>query len=186
MRQLLPLLIVVILTFTQCHSEMSMKGKLVDEVNKQVARIDHSHRMSIVEDDFVRGDSLYKIRGYYSQNELLKIVGILKTPHFERDDYFYFKDGKQLFSGHFRNFRDERLAEEYKYYFQNGELARTYMWRDNYTPGKRFPHETFELFEPNLDSLMKTERERMNFFISLLETEGIQISEENENVGANN
>lgn len=186
MRPTLSLLIVVGLTLSACHSEMARKGKLIEEVDKKVSKIDHSHRMTIIEDDFVRGDSVFKIRGYYQDQELQKMVGIIMTPHFERDDYFYFENGQQLFSGHMMNFKDDRLAEEFKYYFKNGEIVNTLMWKDHYTPGKRFPHEHFEYFNPDLDSLMREEQSRRAFFLEKLKTEGIEIKAENDNLEANN
>ncbi len=185
MRSLLSLLIVFTLTFFACQSEMGKKGKLVEEVNIKVSKIDHSHRQQIIESDFRRGDSLYKVRGYYMDNELQKVVGIIQTPHFERDDYFYFENGAPIFTGHFMNFRDDNLAEEFKYYFKNGNIANTLMWEDHYTPGKRFPHETFEHFDPDLDSLMNAENNRLAFFMRHLEQDAIEIKAENENLGAN-
>ncbi len=185
MRPLLPLLIVCILLITGCHSDLSKKGKLVEAVNKKVSEIDHSHRLQIIEDDFVRGDTLFKIRGYYQDHHLMKLVGLTKTPHFERDDYFYFEDGQQLFSGHMMNFRDDRIAEEFKYYFENGTIKKTLMWKDTYTPGKRFPHETFKSFSPNMDSLMREEKQRVAYFSELLNKEGRELLEERENLEAN-
>lgn len=181
----LPVWIFISLMSLGCHSEISKRGDLVESVNLDVARIDHNHRVRIIEDDFVKGDSIFKIREYLSGDERIKIVGIVKTSHFERDDYFYFSDGQKIFSGHMINFMDDNLAEEFKYYFKDGELTRAFMWKDNYVPGERFPHETFELFEPDLDSLMNEENTRLDFFMGLIEKEGIEIKQENENVGAN-
>ena len=186
MRLLFTLLIVSTLTLSSCHSNIAQKGKIVEAVNKKIATIDHSHRMRIVEDHFVKSDSLFKIRGYYIKDELLKLVGILKTPHFERDDYFYFENGQQLFSGHMMNFKDDKLAEEFKYYFDNGQLARAFMWEDYYVPGQRFPHETFKTFSPSVDSLLSEEKKRLAFFKDLLKKKGTEIQQEKENLGANN
>lgn len=179
------ILIVGFLTFQSCHSDLSKQGKLVEAVNKKVAAIDHSHRLQIIEDDFVKGDSLFKIRGYYLDNKLQKLVGLTKTPHFERDDYFYFEDGQQLFSGHMINFRDDNIAEEFKYYFQGNEIKKALMWKDTYVPGKRFPHETFKLFSPNMDSLINEERKRVAYYAGLLAREGKELLEERENLEAN-
>ncbi|MEQ9231047.1 MAG: hypothetical protein RIF46_10225 [Cyclobacteriaceae bacterium] len=185
MRPLLSLLIVCILTLIGCHSDLSKTGKLVESVNKKVSAIDQSHRLQIIDDDFVEGDTLFKIRGYYQDRQLLKLIGITKTTHFERDDYFYFEGGKQLFSGHMMNFRDDRIAEEFKYYFENGSIKKSLMWKDTYTPGKRFPHETFKSFSPNLDSLMKEEKQRVAYFSELLNKEGRELLEQRENLEAN-
>ena len=36
-------------------------------------------------------------------------------------------------------------------------------WKGHYEPEKRFPHETFEEFDPNMDRLMQEERNRIDF-----------------------
>lgn len=167
-------------------SEVSKEFRpLVKAVDYKVKHIDQNHRISIIEDDFVQADSAYKVRGYFNGNSLIKLVGIIKTPHFERDDYFYFENNLPIFSGHMMNFRDDRLAEEFKYYYENGTVVESLFWKDHYEPGKRFPHETFEEFSPNMDSLMKEERGRMNFYLTKLEKEGFEIKHINENLKAN-
>ena len=169
-----------------CHSEISKsKQGLVSEVNKKVATIDHNHRVSIIDNDLVRGDSIYKVRGYYVEDDLIKLVGILRTPHFERDDYFYFEKNEPLFSGHMMNFKDDKLAEEFKYYYKGPRIEEALFWEDHYVPGQRFPHEHFEEFEPNQDSLIATEKSRLKFFLSVLNKEGHEIKHLNENLGAN-
>lgn len=186
MRPAFPLLIVTALTIVGCHSEMSIKGKLVESINTQVSRIDHNHRVQILEDDFVRNDSTFKIREYKTGGKRIKVVGIVSSTHFERDDYFYFDENEQpIFSGHMVNYKDDRLAQEYKYYFDEGKIVRAYMWEDHYEPGKRFPHEVFKPFDPDLDSLMNEEKSRREYYIGLAESEGIEIKSENENLGAN-
>ena len=47
---------------------------------------------------------------------------------------------------------------------------------------KRFPHEHFEEFEPDIDSLMNEETTRLNFFLSKLDQEGFEIKRENDNL----
>ncbi|MEO9483407.1 MAG: hypothetical protein ABJG47_08185 [Ekhidna sp.] len=169
-----------------CGSEVKKENrKLVEAIDYKVKNIDHNHRISIIEDDFVRADSAYKVRGYFNEGRLMKLVGIIKTSHFERDDYFYFENEKPIFSGHMINFMDDRLAEEFKYYYHNGGIVESLFWKDYYEPGKRFPHETFREFEPNMDSLMQEERDRMSFFLSQLEKEGFELKHINENLEAN-
>ena len=63
---------------------------LVDKINEQMRNIDSNHRIRIVEDDFHQGDSVFKVRAYYMQEYMIKIVNILRTSEIERDDYFYF------------------------------------------------------------------------------------------------
>jgi hypothetical protein len=186
MRSLLSLLIVVTLTLTACHSEISKsKRGLVDAINKKVAAIDHNHRVMILDEDHKLGDSIFKTRGYFANDKLIKLVGILRTPHFERDDYFYFENNEPLFSGHMINFKDDNLAEEFKYYYENGNITEALMWEDHYDPHKRFPHEHFEEFEPNIDSLLSTERTRLQLFLKFLNMSGHEIKHLNENLGAN-
>lgn len=181
-------LILIIFLLQSCGSEVSKEYReLVNAIDHKVKDIDHNHRIQIIEDDFVRADSLYKVRGYFSEGRLLKLVGIIKTSHFERDDYFYFENNKPIFSGHMINFMDDRLAEEFKYYYnpKTGIIEECLFWIDHYEPGKRFPHETFEEFEPNLDSLMGEEKSRMKFYLSHLDEEGFEIKHINENLEAN-
>lgn len=169
-----------------CGSEVKKENReLVKSIDHKVKSIDHNHRIRIVEDDFISADSSYKVRGYFMESQLIKLVGIIKTPHFERDDYFYFDSGHPIFSGHMMNFMDDRLAEEFKYYYKGGKIVESLFWMDHYQPGKRFPHETFREFEPNMDSLMNEERSRMDFFLSKLEEEGFEIKHINENLGSN-
>lgn len=117
------------------------------------------------------------------EGRLQKLVGITRTPHFERDDYFYFENGKPIFSGHMINFMDNKIAEEFKYYYRGREIVECLFWKDHYEPGKRFPHEHFEEFEPsNMDSLMRTENSRLTFFQKKLQEEGIEVKFENDNL----
>lgn len=186
MRTLFSLLIVTILTFSSCNSEISKeKRSIVELINKKVADIDHNHRVMIVDEDHRSGDSLFKVRGYFIDDKILKIVGILRTPHFERDDYFYFEDHEPIFSGHMMNFMDDRLAEEFKYYYEGSQITEALYWEDHYKPGERFPHEHFQEFEPNQDSLLNTERKRLQLFLTLLDKNGVEIKHLNENTGAN-
>ena len=98
--------------------------KLVKAINHLADEIDANHRVKIVEDDFHEGDTIYKIRGYYMDDQLLKLVSVTRTAHFERDDYFYFDHaGAPMFTGHMINLKDEHDAAEYKYYYHNGELT---------------------------------------------------------------
>lgn len=169
-----------------CGSAISKdKQKLVEVTNHKVARIDHNHRMHIVEDEFINGDSSYMVRGYYRGDQLLKLVGVIRTPHYERDDYFYFERGKPLFTGHMVNYTDNKVAEEFKYYYDKDGIEESLYWKDEFTPGHRFSHEHFEEFEPNLDSLLNEEKKRIEFFISHLKSDGIEIRTEKEGVGAN-
>ena len=117
---------------------------------------------------------------------MLKLVGVTWTKHNVRDDYFYFDHaGAPMFTGHMINDKDVHDAAEYKYYYHNGEIAASLYWEDHYEPGKQFPHEQFEYFSPDLDSLVNMENERLAFFKEKLETEGISLQEENENLEAN-
>lgn len=180
------LLLFVISLLWACGSEVKKENRhLVEAIDYKVKNIDHNHRVSIIEDDFVQSDSSYKVRGYFNEGRLMKLVGIIKTPHFERDDYFYFENDKPIFSGHMMNFMNDRLAEEFKYYYQDGSIVESLYWEDHYEPGKRFPHETFKEFDPDMDSLMNEERTRMAFFLSKLEQEGFEIKHINENLEAN-
>lgn len=180
-------LTVVLLFLASCSSEVSEeKRPLVDAINKKVDDIDANHRVEIYEDDFHVGDSVYKVRGYFMDENLLKLVGILYAPNGERDDYFYFENGKPIFTGHIVVLKNELLASEYKYYFNNeGVVDEALYWEDHYKRGKQFPHEKFREFTPDLDSLMASENERLNFFLSKLDVEGFEVRHENENLGAN-
>ncbi|RED99748.1 hypothetical protein [Marinoscillum furvescens] len=177
----------LILVFAACSSEVSKeKRPLVDAIQKKVRDIDANHRVSIREDDFHKGDSIYKIRGYFMDDELLKLVGVLHTPRIERDDYFYFDKHEPIFSGHLVVLRDDKLAAEYKYYYgEEGYVDEALFWEDHYQPGKHFPHEHFEEFEPDRDSLRKAEEERLQFFLTKLDLEGFEIRHLNENLEAN-
>lgn len=170
-----------------CTPDISKeKRPLVDAINKKVDNIDANHRVQIVEDDFHQGDSIYKVRGYFMDNYLLKLVGVLHTPHIERDDYFYFDNGKPIFSGHILVDRDDLAAAEYKYYYgADGSIREALFWEDHYQKGKQFPHEHFKEFEPNQDSLLATEKERLMFFLGKLDVEGFEVRHQNENLGAN-
>lgn len=180
------ILLIAVTYLYQTKSEVSKEFQpLVKSTDYKVKHIDQNHRISIIEDDFIQADSSFKVRGYFNENRLIKLVGVIKTPHFERDDYFYFENNAPIFSGHMMNFRDDRLAEEFKYYYKNGTVVESLFWKDHYQPGKRFPHETFEEFSPNMDSLMNEERGRMNFYLSKLEKEGFEIKHINENLEAN-
>jgi len=175
--------ILLILLIFGCKPEVSKEFQpLVKAVDYIVRNIDHNHRVSIIEDDFIRGDSAYKVRGYYMEGQLQKLVGITKTAHFERDDYFYFQGNKTIFSGHMMNFMDERLAEEFKFYYDKGKIVECLFWEDHYEPGKRFPHEHFEEFKPDIDSLMNEDKNRLTFFKEMLAKEGFKLKEENDNL----
>ena len=134
---------------------------------------------------FHAGDSIFKIRAYYTQENLVKIVSILRTSHIERDDYFYFDNNEPIFSGHLMNQRDDHEAAEFKYYYQEGKVVESLFWEDTYVPGKKFPHERFREFEPDLDSLAETEKERLAFCLEKLDMEGVEIRHLNENLNAN-
>ncbi len=172
-----------ILLLASCETETD---KLVDAINFKAKEIDANHRVQILEDDYHEGDTIYKIRGYFMDGQLLKLVGITRTAHFVRDDYFYFDHaGHPMFTGHMMNLMDEHDAAEYKYYYHNGELFASMYWEDHYVPGKQFPDEHFEYFSPDLDSLTAIEDERLSFFKQKLNEEGFSVQEENENLEAN-
>ncbi len=181
MRSLITIGIVAFLV--ACSPEIKKENrKLVEAIDHKVKNIDHNHRISIIEDDFISGDSTFKVRGYLMEGRIQKLVGIIRTPHFERDDYFYFENNQPIFSGHMINFMDEQLAEEFKYYYRGNKVVEALFWEDHYKPGKRFPHEHFEEFEPDLDSLMREEQSRLQFFMSKLDQEGFEIKHENDNI----
>ena len=177
----------LLLFLMSCGSEISSdKLPIVNAINEEIGHIDSNHRVQILEDDIVSGDSLIKIRGYSMEGKLQKIVSVLRTPHFERDDYFYFDtEGHVIFSGHVVNEKDEHLAGEYKYYYDKDEIVESLFWEDHYEPGKRFPHEKFREFEPNMDSPLRSERSRIEFLMAKLEGEGFVIKHLNENLKAN-
>ena len=153
------------------------------ELNRAVHHNDVRRRISIVEDDFKEGEVIYKIRGYFANNILIKIVAITRSTHSERDDYFYFdKDEKVFFTGHLVNDTDRHIAKEFKYYYENDEIRLALHWEDEYDPAKPFPHESFELFQLNLDSLMKEENERISFFKEKINSEGFLLKAENPNL----
>jgi len=178
-------ILVVIFVFS-CSSEVRNEMKpLVERTNKEVRHIDANHRVEIIEDDFHEGDSLYKIRAYQQEGFLLKLVGVINTPHFEREDYFYFVNNAPIFSGHLVNEKDDLLAAEYKYYYEGDEIVEALYWEDHYQPGKQFPHEKFQEFTPSIDSLMKTEKDRIDFLLTKIRMEGFEIKHLNENLQAN-
>ena len=186
MRHLLTLLIVSALTFSCSQKKKSEEQLMMEAIDFKVRNIDRNHRVQIIEMDSIIGDSLYKVRGYFAGDEMLKVVGILRTAHFERDDYFYFENHEPLFSGHMINFRDDRLAEEFKYYYEDEKVTQALAWEDHYTPGKRFPHEHFEKILPNQDSLLNTEQTRLIHLLHIMEMSHLEIKHLNENRGANN
>ena len=170
-----------------CSSEVSKeKRPMVESINTKVRDIDANHRVSIIEDDFHQGDSIYKIRGYFMDDRLLKLVGVLHTAHVDRDDYFYFENHSPIFSGHVVVSKDDNIASEYKYYYgSDGFVDEALFWEDHYVPGKRFPIEHFSEFAPDKDSLRESEEERLFFFLSKLDMEGFEIRHLNENLDAN-
>ena len=120
------------------------------------------------------------------EDQMIKLVGVLHTPHYDRDDYFYFEDHHPIFSGHLMVYKDDRLAKEVKYYYaKDGQIPEALYWQDHYKPGTRFPHEHFEEFNPDRDSLIMTEQERLAFFLNKLNMEGFEIKHLNENIQAN-
>ena len=166
-----------------CETEMD---QYVTAINAKAKEIDTNRRVEIREDDHHEGDTIYKIRGYYMDGVLLKLIGVTRTPHMERDDYFYFDHkGKPLFTGHLINHRDEHDAAEYKYYYKDNKITACMFWEDHYTPGRQFPHEHFEYFSPNIDSLENEENTRLAFFTKKLEEHSIELLHENENLEAN-
>ena len=172
--------------FTYCSEVSKEKQHLVDVINIKVSHIDANRRTSIVEDDFHVGDSIYKIRGYFMDEILQKVVGVLHTPTIERDDYFYFENHEPIFSGHVLVDRSTSTASEYKYYYGgDGFVDEALFWKDHYERGKQFPHEKFEEFSPDKDSLRAAEEERLQFFLEKLSMEGFEIRHLNENISAN-
>jgi len=158
---------------------------LVKTINDKITDIDTNHRVEILEDDYVMGDTLIKIRGYSMDDKMLKVVSYMRNSHFERDDYFYFDEGHVIFSGHLENDKDQYLAAEYKYYYDKDKIVESLFWEDNYEPGKRFPHESFQEFEPDMDSLLSSEKDRIAFLTEKLLSEGFVIRHLNEHLQAN-
>jgi hypothetical protein len=181
------ILLVAILFLSACTTSGIKKEneKTVELVNKMVDHIDSNKRVQILEDDFHEGDSVYKIRAYYYDDYLIKIVTVMRTSHFERDDYFYFENHEPIFSGHLVNEKDAHWAAEYKYYYEGGRIVESLFWKDTYEPGKQFPHERFRSFDPNIDSLMDKEKERLKFSLDNLALTNIEIRHLNENLEAN-
>ncbi len=168
---------------TACQNEVRKEMRpLVNSTNKKVANIDANHRIEILEDDFVSGDSLIKIRGYSMDGQILKLVSVLSTPHIIRDDYFYFENDHVIFSGHLVNNKDDLLAAEYKYYYEGDKIVESLYWEDHYEKGKRFPHESFQEFEPNMDSLLTSERDRILYLIEKLTMDGFVVKHLNEHL----
>jgi hypothetical protein len=185
MKSIHPILLILSIIVCACGGEISAEKKpLVDAVNFKVRNIDRNHRVEIVEDDFSEGDSVYKIRAYYFDQYLVKLIGVMRTPHFEREDFFYFENHAPIFSGHLINERDDHLAAEYKYYYNGDKIDEALFWEDHYTPGEKFPHEKFAEFSPDMDSLMTTEKERIKFLLTKIELEGFKIKHVNENLEA--
>ncbi|MFY0689529.1 MAG: hypothetical protein JXQ90_20330 [Cyclobacteriaceae bacterium] len=185
MKQSLLSLIVILIAIVGCNPVKKENRDLVKLINYKLAHIDGNHRVQIIEDDFHQGDSIFKIRAYYMDEYLVKIVSVLRTSHIERDDYFYFEKNEPIFSGHMYNLRDDHSAEEYKFYYENGRIEESLYWADTYEPGKKFPHERFKEYEPNVDSLMESEKERLTFCLEKLAMEGFEILHLNENLEAN-
>lgn len=178
--------LLIALILASCGNEVRKeKRPMVERTNRKVNYIDSNHRVEIIEDDFHEGDSIYKIRAYSHDGLLLKLVAVMNTPHFEREDYFYFENNAPIFSGHLVNEKDDHLAAEYKYYYEGDEITEALYWEDHYEPGKRFPHERFAEFTPDQDSLMKSERERIDFLLGKIDMEGFEILHLNENLEAN-
>lgn len=176
----------LLLLMVSCSNPVKKEMRpLVKAINEKITDIDTNHRVQIIEDDYVTGDTLMKIRGYSMDDNMLKVVSYMSTSHFERDDYFYFDDGHVIFSGHLENDKDEYLAAEYKYYYDKDKIVESLFWKDHYEPGKRFPHESFQEFEPNMDSLLNSERSRIAFLTNKLMTEGFVIKHLNEHLQAN-
>lgn len=186
MKNLLTLMLFSICLFFGCSEVSKDKRPLVAEVQEKVRHIDANHRVKIIEDDFHLGDSIYRIRGYYMEGALLKLVGVLYTSHIERDDYFYFEGEEPIFSGHVVVSRDDQIASEFKYYYgKSGFVEEALFWKDKYIKGEQFPHERFAEFSPDRDSLKISEDVRLNYFMEKLKQEGTEIQHLNENKDAN-
>lgn len=185
MRSALALILLVFIMLSCGDGVDSESRKKIKDINRKITLIDQNHRVQIVEDDFHLGDSIFKIRGYFMDDELVKLVSVLNTPTMERDDYFYFDNHVTMFAGHLYNERDKFHASEYRFYYENGVIFEALFWEDDYKRGQRFPHERFRAFNPNMDSLTRSEMERFNYFMSKLEMEGFEILHLNENLDAN-
>lgn len=172
-----------VICLSACQNEVRKEMRpLVNSINKKVGHIDANHRIEIVEDDIISGDTLMKIRGYSMDGKILKLVSVQTTPHIVRDDYFYFENEHVIFSGHLINNKDDLLAAEYKYYYEGDKIVESLYWEDHYEKGKRFPHESFQEFEPNMDSLLTSERERILYLIEKLTMEGFVVKHLNEHL----
>ncbi len=169
-----------------CSDVSKEKRPMVNKIEEKIADINANHRTSIVEDDFHQGDSIFKIRGYFMDDQMLKVVGVLHTSHIERDDYFYFENNEPIYSGHLVVQKDDRMASEFKYYYgEDGYVNEALFWSDHYQVGKRFPIEHFNEFRPDKDSLRITEEDRLKFFLEKLKMEGFEVTHLNENLDAN-
>lgn len=172
--------------FTMCEQVSKEKRPLVNAVTQKVRDIDANHRVRIIEEDFQYGDSIYKIRGYFMDEYLLKLVGVLRTPVIERDDYFYFENQEPIFSGHLVVSKADNFASEYKFYYgDSGYVEEALFWEDRYEPDRHFPHERFREFRPDADSLRDAEEKRLMFFMSKLKMEEFEFRHLNENLEAN-
>ena len=171
------------LLLTRCEEKLSSETqRIVDKINETVHDLDVRRRISIKEDDFIHQDTTFKIRSYSVDGRVKKIVSVIYTEHFERDDYFYFDiHGKLMFSGHLMNEKDDHNAAEFKYYYHNDKIVAALEWEDHYQPHKPFPHEHFRVFHPNLDSLQREDQRRLHYFIEKLDTEGFFIKVEKPN-----
>lgn len=180
-----PILVLTIFLLAACVSEKSSPS-LVEVVNSKISHIDANRRIRIVEDDFHKGDSIYKIRGYFMDDFLQKLVAVMHTNQLERDDYFYFENNEPIFSGHVVVSKKDRLASEHKFYYgKGGFVEHAVYWEDHYTPGKQFPHEHFVPYDHDKDSLREADASRLKYFMSLLDMEGFEIKHLNENLEAN-
>ena len=173
----------ILVIVTACSSLTQEEQDLIERINRDVHHTDVRRRISIVEDDYKEGEDLYKIRGYFADEKLIKIVGITRSVHGERDDYFYFNDeGGVYFTGHLMNDKDHHMAKEFKYYYENDDLKVALHWEDEYDPTKPFPHEHFEPFQLDWDSLLREENERIDFFKEKIYSEGFLLQRENPNL----
>lgn len=168
---------------TSCEEKLDKSTQhKVDKINEKAHLLDIRRRISIIEDDFIHGDTTFKIRGYFLDEVLKKIVSITFNSKFERDDYFYFDSHNELmFSGHLTNYKGRHDAEEYKFYYDKDGLIGAFKWQDHYDPHKPFPHEHFSVFHPNRDSLEKVEAERLTFFKDKIYSEGFLLKKEKQN-----
>jgi len=181
MNRFLPYILLLFI-FEGCKSE---KDKLEEKIEEKVKLIDFNRRVEIIEDDFKDEGVIYKIRAYVVDGVLLKIISVANSTAFEKDDYFYFENGEIIFSGHLYNDKSHSQASEYKYYYADGKIDHCMYWTDHYKPHKPFPHESFEPYYPDMDSLMNLERSRLAYFRQKLDIEGFQLKEEDENALVN-